>query len=980
MQKFVLAENFVNKYKRKKPPFGFNGFGELVYMRTYSRIKPNGKNEKWWETVRRVVEGTYNMQKKWIESNDLEWNPWKAQRSAQEMYDRIYNMKFLPPGRGLWAMGSPITEERGAYAALFNCAFFSTEDIDKEFTKPFCFMMDMSMLGVGVGFDVKGENKVAIKGPNKNRKPEVYQIPDDREGWVESLRLLLTAYAYGTSPIEFDYGLIRGPGKPIRGFGGVSSGPAPLKKLHEQITKLLDSQIGQPISARIIVDIMNMIGVCVVAGNVRRTAQIVFGSPDSEEYLDLKNYKVNPERSEYGWSSNNSIFAEVGMDYSDSAERTRINGEPGYIWMENVRAYSRMCDPPDWKDDLAKGANPCLPKEALVLTKNGISDIGSIEIGDKIWSKDGWVTVTNKFSNGIKDIYSYKTTAGTFIGTKNHKVSQNGELIEVKDAECLDRLAGPEYREFLATQNSTIMDGLVIGDGYKHKASNNLIVLCIGTDDGDYFNSEISSLIGKHRPGIGDTSYEIDCDVKPKEMLHKPNMVIPERYFRGDKYKVASFLRGLYSANGSICGKRVTLKATSFTLINQVQTMLSSIGINSYYTTNKSKKIMFSNGEYCCKQSYDLNITGIDRQLFCDQIGFIQKYKQDALREICLNAKVGNKKISFDIKEVDFVRTDEVFDITVDGESHTFWNNGLDVSNCNEQSLQSGELCCLVETFPHNHESLEDYKQTLKYAYLYGKTVTLAKTHWKETNRIMLRNRRIGTSMSGIAQFITYRGLDELKRWCDEGYKNIQRLDAEYSDWLAIPKSIKTTSIKPSGSVSLLAGATPGMHYPESNFYIRRMRLSIHSELVKPLQEAGYSLEPAKDDPENTLVVSVPIDIGKEIRTVNEVSVWEQFSLASFLQAYWADNQVSCTVTFKPEDGYQLEPALNYFQYSLKGISMLPKLEMGAYEQMPYEEITEEEFVELNSKIKPISFGSIKGEEAEIEKFCNNDTCEIVKN
>ena len=123
MSEFVLSENFINKYKRKRPPFGFNGLGELVYLRTYSRIKDNGKNEKWWETVRRVVEGTYNMQKDWVDLNELEWNPWKAQRSAQEMYDRMFNMKFLPPGRGLWAMGAPITKEKKIYASLNNCAF-----------------------------------------------------------------------------------------------------------------------------------------------------------------------------------------------------------------------------------------------------------------------------------------------------------------------------------------------------------------------------------------------------------------------------------------------------------------------------------------------------------------------------------------------------------------------------------------------------------------------------------------------------------------------------------------------------------------------------------------------------------------------------------------------------------------------------------------------------------------------------------------
>ena len=163
METFQLSENFINKYKRKKPPFGFNGLGELVYMRTYSRIKNNGKNERWWETIKRVVEGTYTMQKNHIESYQLGWNAWQAQKSAQEMYDRMFNMKFLPPGRGLWAMGTSITEERGLYAALNNCAFVSTSTIKDDYSKPFCFLMDASMLGVGVGFDTKGAGEVMIK-------------------------------------------------------------------------------------------------------------------------------------------------------------------------------------------------------------------------------------------------------------------------------------------------------------------------------------------------------------------------------------------------------------------------------------------------------------------------------------------------------------------------------------------------------------------------------------------------------------------------------------------------------------------------------------------------------------------------------------------------------------------------------------------------------------------------------------------------
>jgi adenosylcobalamin-dependent ribonucleoside-triphosphate reductase len=655
MENFKLSEKFIDKYKRKRPPFGFNGLGELVYMRTYSRIKDNGKNERWWETVQRVVEGTYTMQKTHIENSRLGWNAWQAQKSAQEMYDRIFNMKFLPPGRGLWAMGTPITEEKNLYAALNNCAFVSTKTLKEDYSKPFCFLMDASMLGVGVGFDTKGAGEIVVKGVNWDRNQEMFQIPDTREGWVESLKLLLESYFHGTAPVGFDYSLVRPAGEPIKGFGGVSSGHEPLAEVHEEIVKVLDSNTGEPISITTIVDIMNLIGKCVVAGNVRRTAEIVFGDSHNEEYLDLKNYKVNPHREMYGWTSNNSIFAELGMDYTEVAKRIKDNGEPGFAWLENMRHYSRMKNGGDDKDHRAMGGNPCL-----------------------------------------------------------------------------------------------------------------------------------------------------------------------------------------------------------------------------------------------------------------------------------------------------------------------------------EQTLESYELCCLVETFPNNHDSLEDFKRTLKFAYLYAKTVTLGNTHWSDTNRVMLRNRRIGCSVSGVAQFITNRGLDELRCWLEEGYDVIQSWDKIYSDWFATPKSIKTTSVKPSGTVSLLAGATPGLHYPESRFYIRRIRISINSDLIGPLKKAGYKIEPAFGSEDSTLVVEIPVDVGEGIKTAAELSIWEQFSLAAFMQRHWADNQVSCTATFDPKtESEQIPNVLNYFQYHLKGISLLPRHDYGAYKQMPYEAIDEKEYNKQIKKLKKLTFGVISNEEANVEKFCDGDFCDV---
>jgi hypothetical protein len=105
--------------------------------------------------------------------------------------------------------------------------------------------------------------------------------------------------------------------------------------------------------------------------------------------------------------------------------------------------------------------------------------------------------------------------------------------------------------------------------------------------------------------------------------------------------------------------------------------MLNSIGIKSYFTTNKSKQVEFSNGNYVCKESYDLNIT-VDRAIFLDKIGFIQKYKNDKIKVLPSSCK----KNSYKIINTEYLGEEEVFDITVDNKSHTYWTQGCNVSNC----------------------------------------------------------------------------------------------------------------------------------------------------------------------------------------------------------------------------------------------------------------------------------------------------------
>ena len=667
---FRLSEEFVNKYQTIPAPFGFqdagsNSLGEITFIRTYSRVKEDGTKERWHEVCRRVIEGMYSVQKNHAKDNRLPWNDNKAQKSAQEAFQRMFELKWTPPGRGLWAFGTPMTMEKRNSASLQNCAMVSTRDIDRNDPGAlFAWVMDALMLGIGVGFDTLGQDKqMSIYAPTE--PASIYEIPDTREGWVESVRLLINSFLRQNQPIQqFNYDLIRPLGAPIKGFGGVASGPAPLIDLHTRIRNVIGSRAGEALDSRAIVDIVNLIGTCVVSGNVRRSATLALGTAEDDGFINLKNPEVFPERNSYdpakpgwAWMSNNSISAEVGTKYEDYVDLIADNGEPGFIWLGVARDYGRLADAPDYKDARIMGFNPCA-----------------------------------------------------------------------------------------------------------------------------------------------------------------------------------------------------------------------------------------------------------------------------------------------------------------------------------EQPLESYELCTLVEVHLNRHESKEDFLKTLKFAYLYGKTVTLMPTHWPITNGIMQRNRRIGTSLTGIASFADTFGLPTTREWMDEGYQKIRHYDHQYSEWLCVRESVRVTTVKPSGSVSLLSGATPGVHWgPGGEFYLRAIRFGDTDPMLHLFKAAGYKVEPDLVSA-NTSVAYFPVASGHK-RSEKQVSLFEKIGLAATAQKYWSDNGVSVTLSFdKEEEKKFVAPALNMYEGQLKAVSFLP---MGnkTYPQQPYTEITREEYNAYVGKIGKIDWSAIYDGhynlDAESEKYCSTDACEI---
>jgi len=336
---------------------------------------------------------------------------------------------------------------------------------------------------------------------------------------------------------------------------------------------------------------------------------------------------------------------------------------------------------------------------------------------------------------------------------------------------------------------------------------------------------------------------------------------------------------------------------------------------------------------------------------------------------------------------------EDVYNITVDefhnyavitNEHYKQRNNanekmsGIFIANCGEQSLEHMELCCLVETFPTNHDTLEDYKQTLKFAYLYAKVVTCITTHNTKTNAVMGRNRRIGTSQAGIMRMYLEQGMSECIRWWDAGYKFLKQLDEDYSGWMGVPASIKITSVKPGGTIPLLVGEEGGMKSTISEYYMRTIRMDHNSSLVKVLANAGFRVEPDQTTPRSS-VVYFPVHSPSK-RYAKDITIWEQMALLVNLQTYWSDNMVSATITFQPHEAQDIARVLEIYKGKFKAVSFLPYSD-HQYAQAPYIPCTKEEYEYAMSKISKIDFSAIDNssvhEVVAEDKFCSSDKCEI---
>ena len=342
----LLPEEFLKPYTTTKPKWGYNGLGEIVYKRTYSRIKEDGVNEEWWETVARCINGAQRIGADY------------TTKEAQQLYDLIFNLKCNFAGRMLWQLGTTTVDRFGGNS-LLNCWGICIRDIDD-----FCFIFENLMLGGGVGFSIRKEDvhelprvkEDVIVTHNKTNDAD-FIVPDSREGWVKLLKKTLKSYFFTGQSFTYSTILVRTSGEKIGGFGGKASGPAILIEGIENIGKVIKEREGKKLRSIDVLDICNIIGSVVVSGNVRRSAEIAVGDPDDYLFLRAKRWDLG-NIPNWRAMSNNTIYADSYDHISDAVWKTYDgSGEPyGFFNLPLAQKFGRL---QDRSKDKCEIINPC---------------------------------------------------------------------------------------------------------------------------------------------------------------------------------------------------------------------------------------------------------------------------------------------------------------------------------------------------------------------------------------------------------------------------------------------------------------------------------------------------------------------------------------------------------------------------------------------------------------------------------------------
>jgi hypothetical protein len=981
---------------------------EITVYSKYAKYLPEqNRRESWAELVARRK----NM--------DLKKYPLLKAEIEQVYNDFVLTKKILPSMRSMQFAGRPIDVNP---SRIFNCSYAPIDHY-----KSFQEAMFLLLGGTGFGYSVQSRHVSKLPDIRKPVRTRRYLIGDSIEGWADSIGALMKSYFTGSACPEFDFSDIRDKGALLVTTGGKAPGPEPLRICLAKIKELLDSKPDNTKLASIEVhDILCYIADAVLAGGIRRAACICLFDLDDNDMIKCKSdqrvtmlsienrmgdaCEVLVEDSMYG-KKHRIFLSNAELEHLSKTNtvkwyhlfphRGRANNSAVIVRHKvKKKDFSKL-----WKDIEASGSgepavyltnnpdagtNPCcFASDMLLKTLEGWKTF--YELAGKtveVYNKDGQVHKGSVWSNGIKPIVAVKLSNGKVLRcTDDHRfMLTNGQEQMARD------LRGSKimpYLEFNTVNDEHVKLGFMQGDASLTRLNSTAhkgLEVHLGQDDkdvADLFEIDHEDGIRSYYVnGYNDALRDLGFVAKPL-----PERTLPSGFSAFTPLQKASFMKGLYSANGSVIkAGRVSFKSTCNELVLEMSEYLLSVGIENYITTNKAKNVAFSNGTYLCKQSYDLNIASYESLLkFAKSIGFVHAYKMDALKTMLLSRAPVVVSVKPDGEE-------EVFDFNIQDSTH--WGivssdaneaGGYIAHNC-EIALLPYQFCNLVEVNASTLSSQQDLDDRVKAATFLG-TLQAGYTNfhylrdvWRKTTE---KEALLGVSMTGICSGAV-NNLD-LTAAANAAVAENKRVAAI----IGIREAARITCVKPAGTTSLVLGTSSGIHAWHSPYYLRRIRVGKNESLYKYLAAHHPTLvEDEYFSPSTQAVIQVPVK-APEGAIFRDESALDLLNRVKRFSVEWiqpghikGDNthNVSATVSIKPNEWEEVGNWMWENRAVYNGISVLPH-DGGTYIQAPFEDITEERYNELIQHLNKVDLSNIRETEDTTdlkgEVACAGGACEL---
>lgn len=857
----------------------------------------------------------------------------------------VHDKKVLPSMRALQFAGPAIQKNN---ARIYNCAFLPVNDYHA-----FSETMFLLLGGTGVGYSVQRHHVAMLPKILKPVDDMKFLIGDSIEGWADAVKALMKSY-FGMLPYrpQFEYSDIRPKGAELITAGGKAPGPEPLKICLNAMESIMSSKKdGERLSPIDVHDLLCHIANAVLAGGIRRAAMISLFSPDDEQMMTCKSGNWWESNEQRGRANNSAMLLRSFITEKEFKTLWKTielsnSGEPGVYFTDNL----------EW------GSNPCcLASDSLLLTAKGYKSIGELagKEGLKLVNKNGDIVDGVVWATGVKKVL--KISAGNTKRPHVLRATADHRFMLQDGLECTaDVLKGkrlmPYYQMKRDFDIGEARFGFLLGDGSFRKDSISFKnVNCCFTPGKD---DEVKYLFNKTGWSKNETVFTVDVSF---EELQKRGIDTSCKTFERSLPEVLTpdFLMGLYSANGSVlANSRVTLKTSSPKLRDEVMAFMKDLGIEgAYYTTNKAGKVEFTNGTYECKESYDVNIGQLnDLILFAEKVGFIQSYKTEALEKAIL------AKAPY-VYAVEETGQETVYDFSLFDDTHWGVVNGIVTHNC-EIALKPFQFCNLTEINVSDIKNDKDFFERVEAASFFG-TLQAGVTDfhylrpiWKQTTE---EEALVGVGMTGI-------GSGEILKYdLEKAATFAKTINERVADLIGIQHAARVTTIKPSGTSSLVLGTSSGIHAWHNDYYVRRMRVGKNEAIYTYLSINHPELvEDESFRPEIQAIITIP-QKAPEGAILRTESVFDLLNRVKRFNVEWVKkghrkgdntNNVSATISIKPDEWKEVGEWMWKNKNTYNGLSVLP-YDNGSYIQAPFEDITKERYYELIGSLSNVDLTKI---------------------